>query len=129
MSVVPFYMYKMPGPCRDILLTQRLFFVVSPNRRTLCIVSWPLSETRLGDESDFKKESLIARFDLEDVTEVIRHVYRSTDYKKSTKDDSSRNLENLYSLPSKIEDLRVDVPIVDTCIVVTNIAVYKVVLR
>lgn len=119
----------MPGPCKDILLTQRLFFVIDSNRRSLRIISCPLSETTVGEETEFNPQSLMACFDLEDTMEVICNVYRATDYKKSMNNESPRNLDSKYSLASKFEDLKVDAPVVDTCIVVTNIAVYKIVLR
>ena len=122
-------MYKMPGPCRDILLTQRLFFVTGPNQRSLCIISCPLSETKIGKEGDFNHESLITQFEFEDTMEIIQDLYKATDYKNLTHEESTKTLGTKCFLPSRVEDLRVDVPLVDTCIVVTNIAVYKVVLR
>ncbi|XP_057334647.1 uncharacterized protein LOC130673595 [Microplitis mediator] len=132
-SVVPYHMYKMPDLCTDILLTQRLFFVTGPHRRSLWIVSCSLSETKIGDEGDYNQEATVARFKFEDSKELITCIYRSTDYKDtdsgSSAGSSSDSKEDKSCLPSKIDDLNIEVPLVDTCIIVTNYGVYKVILR
>ncbi|XP_011299545.1 uncharacterized protein ca [Fopius arisanus] len=129
-SVVPLHMYKMPDICSDVLLTQRLFFTTGPRRRTLWMISCPLSEVRIdnSEDSHFNPESIISRFHFDDGREVITHIFRASDYKLTTDDQTSKD-DKKKILPSKIDDLNVEVPPVDTCIVVTNCGIYKVALR
>ncbi|XP_015122188.1 uncharacterized protein LOC107044705 [Diachasma alloeum] len=130
-SVIPLHMYKMPEICTDILLTQRLFFTTGPRRRTLWMISCPLSEVRINNSEDshFNPESVISRFQFDDGREVITHVFRASDYKSTTDDQQSSKDDKKKILPCKIDDLNIEVPPVDTCVVVTNCGIYKIVLR
>ncbi|XP_034951162.1 uncharacterized protein ca [Chelonus insularis] len=124
-SIVPFHMYKMPHVCKDILLTQRFFFITGSNRRSLSIISCPLSETKISDESEFNPEAMIGRFEFEDSHEIIINIYRTTEYKES--EENSK--EEIKILPTKIEDINIELPLFDTCLIVTNYGIYKIVLR
>lgn len=128
-SVVPLYVHKMPPFCHDILLTQRLFYVTDVHQKSLSIISCPLSETRIGGDAEFNPESVIGRFSFAKNNEVIDKVYRVTDFKVTPSKETSGSNENQYGLPKRVEDLKVDIPLVDTCIIVTNFAAYKVVIR
>ncbi|XP_024936810.1 uncharacterized protein LOC107263725 isoform X2 [Cephus cinctus] len=128
-SVVPLYIHKMPPLSEDILLTQRLFYITDVQRQSLYIVSCPLSESRMEGEANFNQDSVIGHFSFESTKEFINRVYRLTDFKAKKPKKVPTETENRDALPKKVEDLNVDVPLVDTCIVVTNFAVYRVVLR
>ncbi|XP_046477721.1 uncharacterized protein ca [Neodiprion pinetum] len=128
-SMVPLYVHKMPSFCHNILLTQRLFYVTDVHQKSLLIISCPLSETRIGGDTEFNPESVIGRFSFARNNEIIDKVYRVTDFKVTTTKDTSGNSENQYGIPKKVEDIKADIPLVDTCIIVTNFAVYKIEVR
>ncbi|KAH0535397.1 uncharacterized protein LOC123267719 [Cotesia glomerata] len=131
-SVVPNFMYKMPNVCPDILLTLQLFFVIEPLRKSLWVVSSKLSKTKIGDETDYNQEATVSKFKFEDTRELIKSVYRSTESEDTdslTRGSSSDSKEDKSGLPSKIDDLNIKLPLIDTCMIVTNYGVYKVVLR
>ncbi|XP_012265195.2 uncharacterized protein LOC105691366 isoform X1 [Athalia rosae] len=128
-SVVPLYVHKMPPFCHDILLTQRLFYVTDVHQKSLSIISCPLSETRIGGDTEFNSEAVIGRFSFTKNNEVIDKVYRVTDFIVPQSKDATGNVESYHGLPKKVEDLKLDIPLVDTCIIVTNFAAYKVMIR
>ncbi|XP_046742534.1 uncharacterized protein LOC124409162 [Diprion similis] len=128
-SMVPLHVHKMPSFCHSILLTQHLFYVTDVHQKSLSIISCLLSETRIGIDTEFNPESVIGRFSFARNNEIIDKVYRVTDFKVTTTKDTSGNSENQYGLPKKVEDIKADIPLVDTCIIVTNFAVYKIEVR
>lgn len=128
-SVIPQHMYKMPEPCQDVILTQRLFFITGPKRKNIWVISCPLSEIRIGqsDTSTFNTESVISKFKFNDSREVINFIYRSSDYPENIEDNNKNDKKKI--LPTKIDEIDVEVPPVDTCIIVTNLGIYKIILR
>lgn len=131
-SVVPSHMYKLPEVCRDILLTENLFFVVGSCRQLLWVISCPLCEVKINDDSQFNSQAIIAKFQFENSKEVIKSIYRITDFNNTTagkKSKSKSDNKQAQVLPKKVNDLNIQVALIDTCLVVTNYGVYKVIIR
>lgn len=120
-------MHKVFESCRNVLLTQRFFFITDVSQRVIYIMSDRLSETRKNDNCKFNPECIIGHFSLVNSKEVIRAVYRAIDFTNNT--SFSQDIKNKYTLPKGIKDIEIELPQVDTCIIVTNHSVYKVVLR
>ncbi|XP_076160766.1 RCC1 and BTB domain containing protein claret isoform X2 [Ptiloglossa arizonensis] len=126
-SAVPLSVHKVFESCRNVLLTQRFFFITDVSQRVIYIMSDRLSETRKNDNCKFNPECIIGHFSLVNSKEVIRAVYRAIDFTNNT--SFSQDIKNKYTLPKGIKDIEIELPQVDTCIIVTNHSVYKVVLR
>lgn len=71
---------------------------------------------------EFNAESLIAQFHFEN--EKILKIYRLTDYAASKV--KQPDPDKSYELPKSIDDLQFKRIRVDTCVVVTMTAVYKI---
>lgn len=96
------------------------------------VISDRLSENRDIDKSDigkFNPECIVGYFSLANSKEVIRAVYRAIDFTNNAPTPPSEDTKNKYTLPKGINDIKIELPHVDTCIIVTNHSVYKVVLR
>ncbi|KAF7988653.1 hypothetical protein HCN44_001226 [Aphidius gifuensis] len=134
-SLVPLHMYKMPEPCCDIILTQRLFFITGPKRKNIWIISCPLAELKIEQKelSKFNNESIIGKFKFNNSKEYINFIYRSSDYPENynttTTTTTTNNNDKKNCLPKNIDDLNIEIPPVDTCIIITNFGIYKIVLR
>lgn len=119
----------MPPFCHDILLTQRLLYVTDVHQKSLSIISCHFSDVCVGGDTKFNRESLIGRFSFTRHNEVIDKVYRVTDFEVTPSRKTNEGNENQYGLPRRVEDLKIDLPLMDTCIIVTNFAAYRVVIR
>ncbi|XP_053987652.1 uncharacterized protein LOC128881032 [Hylaeus volcanicus] len=128
-STVPLSVHKLFESCRNVLLTQRFFFITDSSQRLIYIISDRLSETRANDNCKFNPESIIGHFSLASSKEVIRAVYRAIDFTHNSSTPVSQDTKSKYTLPKGIKDIEVELLQVDTCIIVTNHSVYKVVLR
>ena len=119
----------MPEQCESILLTSRFFYISDSRHRFVYVVSRPLSEVRKVDRSDLNRDSIVARFSFDKSEEIINSIYTLP----STRNDgdfTSGNSENkTYNIAKDITDLKIHIPPVDTCIVVTNMGIYKIILR
>jgi hypothetical protein len=119
----------MPEHCENILLTNRFFYISDTRHRFIYIVSRSLSEIRENDESDLHKASIVARFSFDNSEEIINSIYTVS----STRTDGdcfSENKENkTITMAKDIRDLKIQIPPVDTCIIVTNLGIYRIVLR
>nr|XP_033323093.1 uncharacterized protein LOC117218656 [Megalopta genalis] len=125
-STVPLSVHKVFESCRNVLLTQRFFFITDVSQRVMYVISDRLSETRTNDNCKFNPECIVGHFSLVNSKEVILAVYRAIDY---TNKPTTRDTRNKYTLPKGVKDIEIELPHVDTCIIVTNHSVYKVVLR
>lgn len=128
-STVPLSVHKVFESCRNVLLTQRFFFITDTSQRVMYVISDRLSETRTNDSCKFNTECIVGHFSLVNSKEVIRAVYRAIDFVNNAPTVPSQDVKTKYVLPKGIKDIEVELPPVDTCIVVTNHSVYKVVLR
>lgn len=128
-DISPSHVHKMPEHCGKILLTNKFFYISDSRQRLISIVSRPLSEIRKKDKNDFNQESIVARFSFDKSEEVINSIF-TLSCSKSDNDVSSGNNENkTYSIAKDITDLKVHIPSIDACIVVTNLGIYKIILR
>ncbi|XP_012270806.1 uncharacterized protein LOC105694570 [Orussus abietinus] len=130
-SAMSSYAHKMPESCYNILLTRWFFFVTDLSKRSLYIVSCPLSKVDLPvNEASKVGPSIVGHCSFDNAEEVIKNIYWETDRETiSPKEESAENKEQGYTMPKKVEDIKIDVPPVDTCTIITNLGVYKVVLR
>lgn len=93
------------------------------------VISDRLSETHRNDNGKFNPECIVGHFSLINSKEVIRAVYRAIDCTNNSPTILSEEIKNKYTLPKGIKDIKIELPHVDTCIIVTNHSVYKIVLR
>ncbi|KAK0180736.1 hypothetical protein PV327_003090 [Microctonus hyperodae] len=126
-SMMPIHLYKMPDDCKDIILTQRFFFITDKNQRLLWMISCLLCETKIENDSSFNSEAVVAQFKFENPKEFINCIYKATAIEKSSSINVKSN--NKRTLITTINDIDVEIPLIDTCLVVTNYGVYKVVSR
>ncbi|XP_015431451.1 PREDICTED: uncharacterized protein LOC107187791 [Dufourea novaeangliae] len=127
-STVPLSVHKVFESCRNVLLTQRFFFITDTSQCVMYVISDRLSETRSNDNCKFNPECIVGHFSLVSSKEVIRAVYRAIDFTNSAP-TTSQESRNKYTLPKGVKDIEIELPYVDTCIIVTNRSVYKVALR
>lgn len=127
-TTVPLSAHKVFESCRNVLLTQRFFFITDVSQRVMYIISDRLSETRKNDNGKFNPECIVGHFSLVNSKEVIRAVYRTIDCTNSAQ-THSEEIRNKYTLPKAVKDIKIELPHLDTCIIVTNHSVYKIVLR
>lgn len=93
------------------------------------VISDRLSETRKNDNNKFNPECIVGHFSLANSKEEIRAVYRAIDLPNNAPKTHSEDSRSKCTLPKGLKDIRIELPHVDTCIIVTNHSVYKVVLR
>lgn len=128
-STVPLSVHKVFESCRNVLLAHRFFFITDVSQRVMYVISDRLSETRTNDNCKFNPECIIGHFSLVSSKEMIRAVYRATDFINNAPTKLSQDVESKYMLPKGIKDLKIELPHMDTCIIVTNRSVYTIVLR
>ncbi|XP_076673695.1 RCC1 and BTB domain containing protein claret [Andrena cerasifolii] len=128
-STIALSVHKVFESCRNVLLTQRFFFITDASQRVMYVISDRLSETRTNDNCKFNPECIVGHFSLVNSKEVIRAVYRAIDFTNNAPTIVSQDIKAKYTLPKGIKDIQVELPPIDTCIIVTNHSVYKVVLR
>ncbi|KAK2577382.1 hypothetical protein KPH14_003497 [Odynerus spinipes] len=126
---VPLSVHKIPESCENILLTHRLFFITDATQHTLYILSDQLSEISPNRDNKFNPECIIDQFSLESSKEIIQAIYKYTAFTNMSSEKSFHDADSSYVLSSKMKDINIEVPQVETCIIVTNYAVYAVVLR
>ncbi|EFN66274.1 X-linked retinitis pigmentosa GTPase regulator-like protein [Camponotus floridanus] len=129
MAAVPLSMHKVFESCETVLLTHRFFFITDINQYVIYIISDQLSETHINKDYRFNSESIIGTFSFKSNKEVIRAVYKVTNFDNVIQRKVSQEVENKCTLPKNIKDIKIEVPKLDTCIIVTNRCVYEVILR
>ncbi|XP_076231996.1 RCC1 and BTB domain containing protein claret [Calliopsis andreniformis] len=128
-SAVPLSVHKVFDSCRNVLLTQRFFFITDVSQRVMYVISDRLSDIRTNDNCKFNPECIVGHFSLANSKEVIRAVYKAINHTNNAPTLVSQDNKTKYILPKGLKDIEVELPPVDTCIIVTNHSVYKVVLR
>lgn len=134
----PLHVYSLPPKTTNILLTDHLIYAINKEDGAVNVVSTELTEFRIESDREedflqnvdpFFEDTLIADFTLEN--EKILRVFKQTDKPvlraRKCKDDDKK--EKLYELPKTVDDLNIQKPRVDTCVIVTNCSVYKVFIR
>lgn len=125
---VPLSMHKIFESCETVLLAHRFLFITDINQHVIYIISDQLSEAHINKDCRFNSESIIGTFSFKSSKEVIRAVYKVTNFDVIQR-KVSQEIENKYTLPKNIKDIKIEVPSLDTCIIVTNRCVYEVILR
>lgn len=129
MAAVPLSMHKVFESCETVLLAHKFFFITDINQYVIHIISDQLSETHINKDCRFNSESIIGTFSFKSNKEVIRAVYKVTNFDNVIQRKVSQEAENKCTLPKNIKDIKIKVPSLDTCIIVTNCCVYEVILR
>lgn len=93
------------------------------------IVSDQLSETHINKDCKFNSESIIGTFSFKSNKEVIRAIYKVTKFNNLISKKVLQEMENKCTVPKIVKDIKIEVPSLDTCIIVTNRCVYEVILR
>ncbi|XP_014210897.1 uncharacterized protein LOC106641130 [Copidosoma floridanum] len=129
MSSFSSHIYRIPEQSESILLTNGFFYISDTRHRFVHVVSRILSEVLKEDGSDYSKESVVARFSFNKSEEMVNSIFTLS----SSRNTGDLNLTNheskLYNLPKGVVDLKISLPPIDTCIIVTNLGIYKVIVR
>ncbi|XP_017773369.1 PREDICTED: uncharacterized protein LOC108560363 [Nicrophorus vespilloides] len=122
----PLYVHKLPPRSDWLLLTDKLIYIINSQYNAVSIVSAHLSECKLEGDSEFNEDSLIGHFSVEN--ERILNIYKVTDTTllKGRKDNKK---EKSYSLPKTVDELNIPKMKIDTCVIVTNNSVYRIIVR
>lgn len=149
-DTAPLYVHKLCGEVHSVLLTDSLIFILDQDLNSFRILSAQYSESRLeGDNvsnvfllkyvsfefiifKEYNPLASVAKFNIGNAKEKILKIYKLSDInlgkEKRSKEDK-KDKGKTYTMPKKVEELNVRKPKVDTCVIITNKAVYKVVLR
>lgn len=95
----------------------------------LYVLSDQMSEVNPNRDYKFNPGCIIDQFSFENSKEVIHAIYKFIDFANMTSEKLSHDVESSYTLSSKMKDIKIETPYIETCIIVTNYAVYGVVLR
>ncbi|XP_066992544.2 uncharacterized protein ca [Anabrus simplex] len=141
MEIVPLFVHKLPPDCRDVLATDRFLYVTAAGGKQLLVVSNQLSESRLDGDTEHNPESVIETYTFRDNEEVLS-IYKCSvpNYQRHDEDTSGENEKDnsddkknyRFAQPKELKPFKpakVEVPPIDSCIVVTNQGVYKVHVR
>nr|XP_015840194.1 PREDICTED: uncharacterized protein LOC103312885 [Tribolium castaneum] len=124
----PLFVHKLMTGTSTLLLTDKLIYTVNDERNVVSVISNQLSECRMEGDAKFNSDALVAQFTIE--KETILNIYKLTDLSwgrvRKSKEDQRR--EKHYEMPKTVDDLNIKKPRVDTCVVITNSSVYKVVI-
>ncbi|XP_066588332.1 uncharacterized protein ca [Prorops nasuta] len=123
----PVSFHRIPFFCADILLTGQFFFTTDYSHQVIHIMSSHLSNTHVTGDNTLNSDCVIGKFSFKKSKETIIAVYRAPDLKEQTPVKFSDANEN--NLPKKLQDLELELPPLETCLIVTNQSVYKIVLR
>ncbi|XP_057652123.1 uncharacterized protein LOC130891409 isoform X2 [Diorhabda carinulata] len=121
----PLYVHKLPQKTSTILLTDRLIYTVNEELKMVSILSSHLSECRLEGETEFNSDALIAQFYIENGKILKLFKLSDLSFSRLKKRDDSRK-DKTYELPKTVDDLIIEKPKIDTCIIITDSCVYKI---
>ncbi|XP_033222191.1 uncharacterized protein LOC117176193 isoform X2 [Belonocnema kinseyi] len=127
-SLLPLCVHKLPDYSKDVLLTHHLFYVIDVHRQTLSIISRALSQDKQNGNSQFNRESVVARFSFGKRNEVINGLFIANASKELI-ENAFHNNEDTYTIPKFIKDLKIKLVHQSPCIIVTNCGIYRVTLR
>lgn len=127
MDTAPLYTHKLPAKSDYILLTDRLIFVIDDTYTSITIISSQLSECGLEGDTEFNPDALIGQFTFDRDKERILNIFKVTDT-TIIKNKQDRK-DKTYALPISIDDVNIPKVRIDTCVVITNVSIYKITLR
>ncbi|XP_028138515.1 uncharacterized protein LOC114332924 [Diabrotica virgifera virgifera] len=121
----PLYVHKLPQKTSTVLLTDKLIYTVSEESKMVSIMSSHLSECRLEGEAEFNSDAMIAQFYIENgkILRLFKLVDLSS-VRLKKRDDNKK--DKVYELPKTVDDLHLQKPRIDTCIIVTDSCIYKI---
>ncbi|KAF5306974.1 hypothetical protein FQR65_LT07196 [Abscondita terminalis] len=122
----PLYVHKLCPNLNYVLLTNCLIYSVNDESNLLTIISTQLSECQLDGDVEFNPKSLLAQFTLQN-NEKILSIFKLSDtslFSDSKPKDELKSKDSV--LPNNIDQLKIRKPKIDTCVIVTNRAVYKI---
>ncbi|XP_018572762.1 uncharacterized protein LOC108912084 isoform X2 [Anoplophora glabripennis] len=125
----PLYVHKLPQKTAEVLLTDKLIYTINSEYNTVSIISSQLSECRLEGDAEFNNDSVVAQFYME--KETIQQFFKLVDLSsvRLRKNREENKKDKLYELPKTVDDLNIQKPRIDTCVIVTDSSIYKVALR
>ncbi|XP_054276720.1 uncharacterized protein LOC128995726 [Macrosteles quadrilineatus] len=138
LNLSPISIHRLPGPCGLVRLTDWLLYVTDLGCRQLSVVSYRMSQCRIDSDkqilnSEVNPDSLLQQFFFQD-GEEIQALYRITPNLKDQNEkffgrleEETTNRKKTYK-SNRSSGLAEQSPL-DQCAVVTNKAVYKVVMR
>lgn len=129
MAVIPLSIHKIFKSCETVLLAHKFFFVTDISQHVIYIISDQLSETHISEDCEFNSESILGVFSFKGNKEVIRAIYKVTKFDDVISKKTSQEIENKCTLAKSIKDVKIEVPNLDSCVIVTNNCVYEVILR
>ncbi|XP_019873194.2 uncharacterized protein LOC109601394 [Aethina tumida] len=122
----PMFVHKLCPNTTYLLLTDKLIYTINEDSDTLSIISSQLSECRLEGDSEFNSDALVARFTV--INEKILHVFKLVDLSSVRLRKKDEKKDKVYELPKTIDDINIRKPRIDTCVIVTNNSVYKLIV-
>lgn len=125
-DTAPLYTHKLPAKSDYILLTDRLIFVIDDTYTSITIISSQLSECGLEGDTEFNPDALIGQFTFDRDKERILNIFKVTDT-TIIKNKQDRK-DKTYALPISIDDVNIPKVRIDTCVVITNVSIYKITL-
>lgn len=125
MDTNPLYTHRLLPQTDELLLTDKLIFAINSERNAISVISAHLSECRLEGDSEFNEDALIAQFHLD--KEKILHIFKLADFSSTRlKKCKEERKDTFFEMPKTVNDLKIRRPRVDTCVIITNKAVYKI---
>lgn len=125
-SSSPLSIHKMPERCSDVLLTSQLFYISDIHKRSMSVISRALSEMNKNEKSE--PESIICRIRFDKREEFVTKMYIVTNWRKPTERKNDDG-DTKYQLPTKVDDINIEMPLVDSCMVVTTFGIYQISLK
>nr|XP_023021233.1 uncharacterized protein LOC111509680 isoform X1 [Leptinotarsa decemlineata] len=125
----PLYVHKLPQKTSTVLLTDKLIYTVNEDSNIVSILSSQLCECRLEGDSEFNGDCVMAQFEVEDgkILQLFKLVDLSSVRLRKSRDDNKK--DKLFELPKTVDDLNLQKPRIDTCVIVTNNCVYKIIIK
>ncbi|XP_014238652.1 uncharacterized protein LOC106660234 [Trichogramma pretiosum] len=128
-TLKPTMVHRLPRDCLDIQLTCKLIYVLDTKHRFVQIVSRVLSEERKGNYEIYN-DFIIAKFSFDKSEEVINSIFVLSANTQNY--DTSDNIKLNYKdccIANNIVDLNSFFPPLDSCLVITNLGIYRIDLR
>lgn len=72
---------------------------------------------------------ILAKFTTPNKDEKVQKLFKSTSLAMNLESKKDESKEKTYVLPKTVDEIKIQVPKIDTCVIVTNCAVYKLILR
>lgn len=123
----PSYFHKMPNSCESFLIANQFFYVTDDQKHCLKIISRTLSEVKKSDKFEFNNQSIVAQFPFNGRDEVIHRIYIMGNDNSDPHPEKTGNKS--FNMAKSVNDLKINTPSVDACLIITSLGVYKVSLK